>query len=56
MTIKTVETSPGIYAHGDLVAVDDDHGTARVKVGNTIHTGKLVECVQKCSKEGKVYE
>ena len=52
--IKTVETSPGIYAQGEFIAFLGD--LARVKDGDTVHTGKLVECVKKCSKEGKVYE
>ena len=56
MTIRTVETSDGIYAQGDLVAVDDDHGIARVKVGNTIHTGKLVECLKKCTPDASPYQ
>ena len=56
MTKRTVETSPGIYAQGDLVAVDDENGLARVKIGATIYTGKLVECLRKCTKDAEPYK
>ena len=49
MTIRTVETSPGIYAQGDLL--HEWNGRAMVKDGDTVHAGKLVKCVKPCTKD-----
>ena len=49
MTIRTVETSPGVYAQGDLL--HEWAGKAMVKDGDTVHTGKLVKCVKPCTKD-----
>lgn len=38
--IRTIETSPGIYAQGELVS--ECGGRAKVKDGDTVYTGKLV--------------
>ena len=54
MTIRTVETSPGIYAQGELVS--EWGGRAKVKDGDTVYTGKLVQCVSKCTKDAAPYQ
>ncbi len=54
MTIRTVEVSKGNYAQGEFVGFIGE--IAQVKDGDTVYTGKLVQCLRKCSREGKVYE
>jgi len=54
MTTRTVETSPGIYAQGEFIGFIGE--IAQVKDGDTIHTGKLVTCLRKCSKDAAPYQ
>ena len=51
---RTVETSPGIYAQGEFIAFLGE--LAQVKDGDTVHTGKLVECLKKCTKDAEPYQ
>lgn len=64
MTIRTVEVTPAIYAQGELISEETidclGHpmatGIATVEVDGEQHTGKLVECLKKCTKDAEPYQ
>ena len=55
--IRTIEIAPAITARGDLVSDEPDaDGNHAVLCEGKVRKGKLIECLRKCNKEGKVYE